>query len=702
MKQNSETGASLSFSIMTIHLFTLFTFVVGRPIFTVLTDHPGYLVANNMRAVDIYVALVLISVATPLILTGLVAVAGIFGIRFRLFVQTLFCAGFVSVFALHLLGGFKTTPGLWKILLSGLVFVIFAFLYYKKSKFSLVITVLSPVIVLFPLLFLFNQNIEQIMQPEAEMPGSDIQNNGFHLNSKPPIVMVVFDELSLVDLMNKEGDIDARRFPNFAKLSSDSTWYKNATTVSYATQVAVPAILSGQRPLSRKLPIFNKYPNNLFSLIDGQYTFHVIEPITRLFRSTHTDEGPLSSNLPQFFRIGNFLADMSIVYLHIVLPKSLTVILPVIDEQWGGFLPVSIFNADQKNRTHKAMAGDRAQSLISFISDIGSYPKETVHFIHVMLPHRPLQYLPSGRVYTKQRAIEGVNFTQGTTSKVLQGPQLLADRFHQKHLLQTAFVDELLGQLISEMKSEAIYDESLLIVVADHGINYRPDTPIRYPTEENFGEVAFVPLFIKYPSQNHAREVDTNAETIDILPTIVDVLDINTTWQFDGQSLLVDKRNENNKKILLFRSKQKQLVYGENQYLGAKQDALDRNISTFSLDDPRSDFFNYGEGLGLIGSEVEKLVNDRVPCRVQSDMIGELRHVNLSYRFLPTEINGSIDCTGTNIDQLLLLVGVNGVIQGVTRLYIHKDEILFNVILSDQVFPEDRVLRYSYKRGCVC
>ncbi len=66
-------------------------------------------------------------------------------------------------------------------------------------------------------------------------------------------------------------------------------------------------------------------------------------------------------------------------------------------------------------------------------------------------------------------------------------------------------------------------------------------------------------------------EMDTNAETIDILPTIVDVLDISTTWQFDGQSLLDDKRTRNEKKILLLKSKQKQFVYGESQFVIRKR-----------------------------------------------------------------------------------------------------------------------------------
>jgi hypothetical protein len=334
------------------------------------------------------------------------------------------------------------------------------------------------------------------------------------------------------------------------------------------------------------------------------------------------------------------------------------------------------------------MVGDRFQPLVSFISDLGLYPEETVHFIHVMLPHRPFQYLPSGRAYTNQKDIKGLSFMRESTTKVVQGQQLLADRFHQRHLLQTAYVDGLLGRLISAMKSAEIYAESLLIVVADHGISYQQNMPIRYPMQKNFGEVAFVPLFIKYPFQDRARELDMNAETIDILPTIIDVLGIKTTWKFDGQSLLDERRTVHEKKILLHAAKQLYLVYSQDEYLAARQDALEKNISTFSLDDPRSDLFHFGPGLELIGTPVDILVNDRVPCSLQSDMIGELGHVNLSKNFLPTGIEGEISCIDTNLDQVLLLAAVNGVIRGITSPYTYKDEGLFNLILSDQVLQD--------------
>ena len=66
--------------------------------------------------------------------------------------------------------------------------------------------------------------------------------------STVPIVHVVFDELPLSTLVGADGDIDAKLFPNFARLARASTWYRNATTVNDLTAAAVPAQLTGEQP----------------------------------------------------------------------------------------------------------------------------------------------------------------------------------------------------------------------------------------------------------------------------------------------------------------------------------------------------------------------------------------------------------------------------------------------------------------------
>ena len=59
---------------------------------------------------------------------------------------------------------------------------------------------------------------------------------------RPPVVLIMFDEFPTTDLLGKHGRIDGTRFPNFARLAGDATWYRNATTVYDTTFSAAPAI----------------------------------------------------------------------------------------------------------------------------------------------------------------------------------------------------------------------------------------------------------------------------------------------------------------------------------------------------------------------------------------------------------------------------------------------------------------------------
>ena len=72
-------------------------------------------------------------------------------------------------------------------------------------------------------------------------------------------------------LNGPDGHIDAARYPNFARLARDATWYRNATTVADYTERAVPALLTGDRPTTAALPIASDHPESLFTLLGGNY-----------------------------------------------------------------------------------------------------------------------------------------------------------------------------------------------------------------------------------------------------------------------------------------------------------------------------------------------------------------------------------------------------------------------------------------------
>jgi hypothetical protein len=108
---------------------------------------------------------------------------------------------------------------------------------------------------------------------------------------------------------------------------------------------------------------------------------------------------------------------------------------------------------------------------------------------------------------------------------------------YQRYLMQLAYTDSLLGKLMAAMKYSGRYKNALVIVAADHGSNISPVAGFRYATPDNFRNIMSVPLFIKYPQQTSPGLDDSNVQLIDILPSIADVLQINSGWAFSGRSL---------------------------------------------------------------------------------------------------------------------------------------------------------------------
>ena len=102
------------------------------------------------------------------------------------------------------------------------------------------------------------------------------------VGSRTPVVLIVLDELPLAGLLDSDGKIDARRFPNFAALQRQSDWFRNAVTVADSTEQAVPAILSGNLPDPDGVAIYTDHPENLFTLLGSSLQADISESGTYL------------------------------------------------------------------------------------------------------------------------------------------------------------------------------------------------------------------------------------------------------------------------------------------------------------------------------------------------------------------------------------------------------------------------------------
>jgi arylsulfatase A-like enzyme len=119
-----------------------------------------------------------------------------------------------------------------------------------------------------------------------------------------------------------------------------------------------------------------------------------------------------------------------------------------------------------------------------------------------------------------------------------------------------------LGRLILKLKEEGLYENSLIIVTADHGESFGEHKWIlKKPTFGHSGvvyeEVIKVPLIVKYPQNKFAgKRYSTPVQLVDIYPTILDIGGIKANEiEIEGQSL----------NPLSFSASQERIIFTESQ-----------------------------------------------------------------------------------------------------------------------------------------
>jgi hypothetical protein len=242
------------------------------------------------------------------------------------------------------------------------------------------------------------------------------------------------------------------------------------------------------------------------------------------------------------------LEDASIVFGHRVLPEELRDGLPAIDRSWGAYgsdtdtkddRPATREErVDKLYKKWRALGAEeksvrgQARILADSLGSITAVP--SVHMVHVSLPHRP---------WTLSRSGVGLSSMPAAATKPkAQTTEFRSRLAYQLHSMQVGAVDVAIGDLVERLRALPTWEDTLLVVTADHGYSLTPPDVGRAVTERNADEVYRVPLFIKAPGQTAGEVVDDTAMTIDVLPSIVDLLDAKVDWPFDGHSLYDDSQ----------------------------------------------------------------------------------------------------------------------------------------------------------------
>ena len=462
----------------------------------------------------------------------------------------------------------------------------------------------------------------------------------------PPIVVLVFDEFPTEALTTPSGRIDAARYPNFAALARTSTWFRNGYTVFDSTFKALPSILDGRMPVDKTAADVRSHQPSVYHLVH---------------------------------RLG----------YEIVKAESATAICPL----W-----ICIGSRARRPGVLPRLAGSgRPARLHAWIGALRERDRPTFYFHHALLPHEPWLYLPSGRA-SRPPGIEPITALNKPPGWHLPG---LTDHNHLRFLLQVGYVDRELGRVVRRMRRTGLFDRVLLVVMADHGYSFELGVKSRRQvTERSIDEIAPVPFFVKTPGQTEGSVDHSLVRTVDLLPTIADVLGVGTPWQADGHSAFAAMTRAREHVSMMRRDFSRLVSMGREEWV-QRRAALSRwragkfgtgARSERAFGDPWAMAYRIGPHPELLGDRV----GTPAPSgRVRGVLVnpGLVNRVDPRGPMVPTRVMGRIE-GGRPGAERDLAVAVNGRVRAVGRSFHLRGR---RPELFSLIFPE-RALRRGDNR----
>jgi hypothetical protein len=630
---------------------------ITQPVLSVFGD--GADVFLNRRASAAVVILFALGVALlpAIALWVLEVVAGLVSARLRRVVHVAALALLVGAAALQAVKEATELERAPLLAVFAAVAALAAVLVVRVSAVRLWLRFLAAFTVVALVTFLLGSQIRPLLG------GDETATRGTGVAAAPaPVVFLVLDELPTTSLLDGSGRVDRELFPNIAALAGGATWYRNSTAVSTETTKAVPALLTGRHPEERAVvPTASELPDNLFTVLDRGYDVSATEVITRLCPDRTCGDAPRPSSSGS---LRDLLDSAGDVWRERVSPSR----EETAPAELGGF----------------PYDPDPAAKIERFVDGLEASDVPTLDFLHVLLPHQPFHYLPSGRQYQAPLPPDG-NFLG------IWADEVAAEAGRQRHLVQLQFTDRMVGRVVDRLRELGTYDETLLVVTADHGAAFVEGHNIRALDDETYPDMLWTPLFVKAPRQAEGRIDDRHVRSVDVLPTVADHLDLDLGFRVDGRSAL-EAPGDGSPEL---RALPPDLGFGET--------GDDRSYRTFDLEagfdavlraqaappasgDPGLRLFRTGDHGDLVGRPVAGL--EGAPAE---DVVAELETPDRldiapdadelpawTAAWLPESVEGDV------------AVAVDGTVAAVRPLRLDSDRRRLWALLPEQLLPEGR------------
>lgn len=672
-----------------LHLFALNAFALAQPIMDRLRSNPEYLILEDYSASAVLITLAIVMIAPPvglwLIVRGLrwigrtgtsnvimSASMGLYGILTMLILMRWVCS------SMRLLE--QGIPETVVAVVAAVTGVFLPWLRNRSELFRQGLSLLSIGLFLFPAGLLMSAPIRQhVLKLESphEKQRATIKN-------PVPVVMIILDGLSGMSLLDRQHEIDRDRYPSFARLATISHFYRNATTVHTRTDHAVPALLASTIPEEWRSAVEADYPQNLFRMIfdSQQYDMSVFEPVTRLCPA---ELRQIEHQWSLTRQIRTLLITTLTVYVQGSLPQEISGGFPVIPREWFGLIPRAIGGRrSMKGQIVYAWDEYRQAQFEHFLECLALGERPGFRFLHIALPHYPWSILPSGQSCLQYPKISQP--TYGLLQETWSTDPWPVQQAWQRNLLQLQYADRCLGKVLDRLESTGQLRQTMVIVTADHGMSFVPGASLREPTDETLPDILPIPLFVKLPGQTEGSISDRNVETIDILPTIAEVLQMDAAPEWQGASLLSGE--ERPRKTV--RGSLNTVLEPDFQARFRHTERLTEVFGTGAVDD-RLGKLNYRPDLvGRLVSEFTVDPSEWVTqaTRRQVQAIVKVQPGDLGTDYVPALIHGKLEGRSPPAAPVSLAIAVNGRICVTTRTSTDANVgLAWSVLIPPEALP---------------
>jgi hypothetical protein len=260
----------------------------------------------------------------------------------------------------------------------------------------------------------------------------------------------------------------------------------------------------------------------------------------------------------------------------------------------------------------------------------------------------------------------------------------------QRQLLQLGFADRLLGRLVARLKEQGMYDDTLIVVTADHGFAWKVGVPTRRRLDEsNVDELGPVPLIVKPPGRPHGSVSGALAGTLDVAPTIADVLNVPLGYRADGRSAFSPAVRARRTVSIVKRDFDGVVRISKSSWLARRAAVVRRRLRELGSGSWAS-LFAFGPHRELIGQSVG---NARAASGVTATLAlaRSFAHVRRASGMVPCQIAGRIDGSGPRTERDIA-VAVNGRIEAVGRSFHLRGQAVesYSVMVPEESLREGR------------